>query len=87
MNEGWFHDPFEVHQLRWFSAGTPTDLVRDDDVEAYEAPPADRWDGALVAHRAYRYGVVIVGHGACADGDGVVATGRGSRAHRRTVIT
>lgn len=50
MNEGWYRDPFGVHQLRWFSAGTPTDLVRDEDVEAYEAPPQPTWDGDLVPY-------------------------------------
>jgi hypothetical protein len=32
--EGWFTDPFERHELRWMSQGTPTSLVRDRDIEA-----------------------------------------------------
>jgi hypothetical protein len=31
--EGWFTDPFERHEARWMSQGTPTSLVRDGDVE------------------------------------------------------
>jgi hypothetical protein len=27
--EGWYRDPYGIHQDRWFSAGTPTSLVRD----------------------------------------------------------
>jgi hypothetical protein len=40
MNEGWCTDPFELHEARWISAGTPTKLVRDGAVESYEAVPA-----------------------------------------------
>ena len=46
--EGWFHDPFERHQHRWFSAGTPTALVRDDGVESQDPPPAGAVTGPLV---------------------------------------
>jgi hypothetical protein len=31
--EGWFTDPYERHEARWMSQGTPTRLVRDGDVE------------------------------------------------------
>lgn len=48
--EGWYRDPFEQHELRWFSAGRPTELVRDVDVEAHDAPAEPTWDGPLVAH-------------------------------------
>lgn len=27
--EGWYEDPAERHEYRWFSDGVPTDLVRD----------------------------------------------------------
>ena len=27
--EGWYTDPFRLHEHRWFSDGTPTYLVRD----------------------------------------------------------
>jgi hypothetical protein len=37
--EGWYTDPFQRHEARWMSAGTPTKLVRDGDVESYDDPP------------------------------------------------
>ena len=37
--EGWFVDPFLAHEQRWISDGSPTELVRDDGVEAYDPPP------------------------------------------------
>jgi hypothetical protein len=37
--EGWFTDPFERHEARWFSAGTPTSLVRDGGIEGNDEPP------------------------------------------------
>ena len=37
--EGWYRDPYGIHQDRWFSAGTPTALVRDQGVEGHDAPP------------------------------------------------
>lgn len=37
--QGWFSDPWELHEARYFSAGTATKLVRDGLVEAYEDPP------------------------------------------------
>ena len=37
--EGWFTDPFGRHEARWLSFGTPTKLVRDGGVEAYDEPP------------------------------------------------
>jgi hypothetical protein len=38
--EGWYRDPYGIHQDRWFSAGTPTALVRDRGVEGRDDPPA-----------------------------------------------
>jgi len=38
--EGWYRDPYGIHQDRWFSAGTPTSLVRDQGVEGHDDPPA-----------------------------------------------
>jgi hypothetical protein len=38
--EGWCVDPYRRHELRWFSAGTPTALVRDNGVDGHDAPPA-----------------------------------------------
>jgi hypothetical protein len=37
--EGWYTDPFGLHQARWMSAGVPTKLVRDGDEESYDDPP------------------------------------------------
>ena len=37
--EGWYTDPFQRHEARWMSAGTPTKLVRDGDEESYDDPP------------------------------------------------
>lgn len=46
--EGWYRDPFGVHEDRWFSVGTPTPLVRDAGVEAQDPPPEPEWTGDLV---------------------------------------
>ncbi len=45
--EGWFVDPFKVHEARWFSVGTPTSLVRDAGVESRDEPPSAIYAGAL----------------------------------------
>ena len=37
--EGWYSDPFLLHEDRWFSAGTPTALVRDEGVASQDPPP------------------------------------------------
>ena len=37
--EGWYRDPFAIHEDRWMSQGRPTKLVRDGGVEAYDSPP------------------------------------------------
>jgi hypothetical protein len=37
--EGWYRDPYGIHQDRWFSAGTPTSLVRDQGAEGHDDPP------------------------------------------------
>lgn len=39
LEEGWYTDPFERHEARWLSDGTPTKLVRDDGVTSYDEPP------------------------------------------------
>jgi hypothetical protein len=39
FEEGWYTDPYAVHEHRWLSSGRPTKLVRDGDVEAYDDPP------------------------------------------------
>jgi hypothetical protein len=45
--EGWFLDPFHVHEARWFSAGVPTSLVRDGGQDARDDPPAATYVGNL----------------------------------------
>ena len=37
--QGWYHDPYRVHEDRYFSDGHPTKLVRDSGVECYDEPP------------------------------------------------
>jgi hypothetical protein len=46
--EGWYKDPYGRHQERWFSAGTPTKLVRDGQTEASDPPPNVPPPGPLV---------------------------------------
>ncbi len=45
--EGWYADPYGVHEARWISAGTPTALVRDGDVETQDPPPKTPYVGQL----------------------------------------
>ncbi len=50
--QGWQADPFGLHELRYFSAGNPTKLVRDAGVDAYDEPPSHQArpaDAALAA--------------------------------------
>ncbi|HXW39311.1 MAG TPA: hypothetical protein VEJ44_06415, partial [Acidimicrobiales bacterium] len=37
--EGWYDDPYRLHEERWISAGRPTELVRDHGREATDPPP------------------------------------------------
>jgi hypothetical protein len=37
--EGWYRDPFGIHEDRWMSQGQPTKLVRDGGTESYDPPP------------------------------------------------
>jgi hypothetical protein len=37
--EGWCTDPYGTHDARWMSAGMPTSLVRDGELESHEDPP------------------------------------------------
>ena len=37
--EGWYRDPYGIHQDRWFSQGQPTKLVRDGGRECYDPAP------------------------------------------------
>jgi hypothetical protein len=45
--EGWYVDPYDIHEARWVSAGVPTALVRDDDVETQDPPPSIGSTGQL----------------------------------------
>jgi hypothetical protein len=45
--EGWYQDPFRAHEDRWFSAGTPTALVRDGETESHDPPPDEPFAGSL----------------------------------------
>jgi hypothetical protein len=37
--EGWYRDPYGLHDDRWFSDGRPTNLVRDQFIESHDEPP------------------------------------------------
>jgi hypothetical protein len=45
--EGWYEDPYGIHEARWISAGKPTALVRDGDVEGQDPPPDTPYAGKL----------------------------------------
>jgi hypothetical protein len=47
--EGWYRDPYGIHEDRWFSAGTPTSLVRDHGAEGHDDPPGYAPPGPPVA--------------------------------------
>jgi hypothetical protein len=36
--QGWHTDHTRAHELRWYSAGTPTDLVKDGPIESRDPP-------------------------------------------------
>lgn len=44
--QGWYEDPFRLHEARYFSAGQPTKLVRDGYVESYDEPPGEGVPGS-----------------------------------------
>jgi uncharacterized membrane protein len=46
--QGWFVAPFGVHELRWFSQGSPTALVRDGRTETTDPPPEESVPGPPV---------------------------------------
>jgi len=37
--QGWYIDPYCLHEARWFSDGTPTALVRDKGTTSQDPPP------------------------------------------------
>lgn len=47
--QGWYRDPYLVHEDRYFSAGQPTKLVRDAGTEDYDPPPSGPPGEELVA--------------------------------------
>jgi hypothetical protein len=47
--QGWYRDPYYVHEDRYFSAGQPTKLVRDVGLESYDPPPPRPPEAELVA--------------------------------------
>ena len=46
--EGWYRDPYHLHDDRWFSDGRPTDLVRDAGREGHDPPPNETPTGPLI---------------------------------------
>ena len=45
--EGWYKDPYRLHDERWFSDGTPTRIVSDDGFESEDPPPDHPYSGEL----------------------------------------
>lgn len=37
--EGWYTDPYALHDARWMSEGTPTALVRDGTTDGHDPVP------------------------------------------------
>ena len=49
--QGWYRDPYLVHEDRYFSDGQPTKLVRDGGKESYDPQPAGPPKAELVEAR------------------------------------
>jgi hypothetical protein len=47
--QGWYEDPFRLHEARYFSGGRPTKLVRNGDLESYDEPPSEGVPGSAAA--------------------------------------
>jgi hypothetical protein len=45
--EGWYVDPYRRRRARWFSSGTPTDLLSDGGAESSDPPPEAPYTGSL----------------------------------------
>lgn len=45
--EGWYRDPYRLHEARWISDGAPTALVRDGGTESSDPPPSTPFEGEL----------------------------------------
>jgi hypothetical protein len=39
--EGWYRDPYGLHDDCWFSDGRPSNLVRDEGIESHDEPPGE----------------------------------------------
>jgi len=46
--QGWYRDPYNVHEDRYFSDGQPTKLVRDGGAQSYDPPPPGPPEAELV---------------------------------------
>jgi hypothetical protein len=46
--QGWYRDPYGVHEDRYFSDGQATKLVRDGGSEGYDPPPPGPPEAELV---------------------------------------
>jgi hypothetical protein len=46
--EGWYCDPYEAHEARWYSEGVATALVRDGRIEGNDPPPESTCSCPLV---------------------------------------
>ena len=46
---GWYKDPYNRHELRWFSGGRATRLVRDGGATSSDDPPTEPFHGPLIA--------------------------------------
>ena len=73
--EGWYVDPYRRHNARWFSNGTPTDLVcdgKESKVPRPEAPHAGSFEALQGAASSdeFAHGDKVVRAGA---GDGIDA--------------
>lgn len=51
--QGWFVDPFGVHEQRWYSQGRATSLVRDGRTETQDPPPDGVVTGPLMRSHPY----------------------------------
>lgn len=60
--EGWYVDPYGLHEARWFSNGEATALVRDGRIESQDLPPNSPPPGPLepVAESAPSDGVDLL---------------------------
>ncbi len=84
--QGWSSDPFRLHEARYFSAGRPTKLVRDGNVESYDEPPSGPHEraGAVAVESAPGPGATAVS-GAQAGGAPGLAGVRGYPAPGRNL--